>query len=315
MTGARLLIIDCDPGADDAIALLLALACPEQLEIVGVTTVAGNVPLSLTQANARRICELAGKVDTPIYAGCPRPLLRPLVTAEDVHGKTGLDGISLPEPQMPLQPCHAITFLIDTLTQSGEPLTLAILGPLTNLAVALIQQPAIAAHIQEVVIMGGAVTQGNITPSAEFNLYVDPHAAQVVFTAGLPLTLIPLDVTHQAIATPNRIAALRSLNTPVSAAVVGLLEHYGRYDMNRYGTPGGFLHDPCVIAYLLQPDLFTCRPVYVEVETRSDLTLGRTVVDLWQVTGRSPNVNLVDSIDADGFYQLLLQSLQRFPLG
>jgi inosine-uridine nucleoside N-ribohydrolase len=213
---------------------------------------------------------------------------------------------------MPLQPCHAVAFLIDALMQSQAPLTLATLGPLTNLAVALIQQPAIAEHIQEVVIMGGAVTQGNITPSAEFNLYVDPHAAQVVFNAGLPLTLVPLDVTHQAIATPDRLAALSAINTPISAAVVGLLNYYGRYDMNRYGTPGPFLHDPCVIAYLLQPELFTCRPAYIEVETSSNVTLGRTVVDVWQVTGHSPNINLANSINADGFYQLLIQSLTRF---
>jgi purine nucleosidase len=310
-TCARPVIIDCDPGVDDAIALLLALACPEELSVLAVTTVAGNVPLNLTQNNARRICELAGKLDMPVYAGCPRPLLRSLITAADVHGNTGLDGTSLPEPQLQLQSSHAVAFLIDTLMHASEPLTLAILGPLTNLAVALIQQPEIASQIREVVIMGGAVTQGNITPSSEFNFYVDPHAAQVVFTAGLPLTLITLDVTHQAIATPDRISALRAIQSAVSDTVVGLLEHYAKYDMSHYNTAGPFLHDPCVIAYLLRPDLFTCRPVYIEVETSSPLTMGRTVVDLWQSMGRSPNANLVDSINVAGFYELLIQSLAK----
>lgn len=309
---AKSVIIDCDPGADDAIALLLALASSQQLNILGITTVAGNVPLNLTQRNARCICELAGRADLPVYAGCPRPILRPLITAEDVHGKTGLDGITLPEPQMPLQETHAVDFLITTLMQSSGEISLATLGPLTNLAVAIIQQPQICDRIQEVVVMGGAITQGNITPSAEFNLYVDPHAAQVVFSAGLPLTLISLDVTHQAIATPERLAAIRAINTPVSAAVVGLLEHYGLYDMHRYGLAGPPLHDPCVIAYLLQPELFTCRPAHVAVETASELTAGRTVVDLWQCTNATPNTNVAESIQAAAFYDLLTRSLAQF---
>lgn len=309
---AQKLIIDCDPGADDAIALLLALANPTQLSVLAITTVAGNVPLSLTQANARRICELAGAVNIPIFAGCPRPLLRQLITAEDVHGKTGLDGITLPAPQMPLHPEHAVTWLIDTLMRSPGDIVLAALGPLTNIAVAMIQQPQICDRIQSLVIMGGAVTHGNITPSAEFNFYVDPHAAQVVFTSGVPITLISLDVTHQAIATPARLTPIRQLETPISKAVLGLLAHYSHHDMQRYGFAGAPLHDPCVIAYLLEPDLFTTRPVYVEIETQGETTLGRTVVDLWQLTGNAPNVNLVESINADGFYQLLARSLATY---
>ncbi|UBF24724.1 nucleoside hydrolase [Kovacikia minuta CCNUW1] len=306
---AKPIIIDCDPGADDAIALFLALAPTASLDVLGITTVAGNVPLGLTQRNARQICELAGRSDLPIYAGCPRPLLRPLLTAEEVHGKTGLDGITLPEPQMPLQKSHAVHFLIQTLMESSGEITLATLGPLTNLAVAIIQQPAICTRIKEIVVMGGAITQGNVTPSAEFNFYVDPHAAQVVCTAGIPLTLINLDVTHQAIATPTRMAAIRALNTPISTATLGLLQHYGAFDMQRYGTSGPFLHDPCVIAYLLQPELFTCRPAYIEIETTSELTIGRTVVDRWQSTDRAPNANVALSINAEGFYQLLTRSL------
>ncbi|NJP09120.1 MAG: nucleoside hydrolase [Leptolyngbyaceae cyanobacterium RU_5_1] len=309
---AKPVIIDCDPGVDDAIALFLALASPEHLDILAVTAVAGNVPLTLTQANARKICELAGRPDLSVYAGCPRPVLRPLVTAEDVHGRTGLDGIELPEPTMLLQQQHAVNFLIECLLNVRESVTLAMLGPLTNLAIAIIQQPQICQHINEVVLMGGAVTHGNITPSAEFNIYVDPHAAHVVFAAGVPLTMISLDVTNRVIATPERLQAIRALNTPVSAAAIGLLEYYGAFDMKRYGTAGPFLHDPCVIAYLLQPDLFTYRRAYVNVEITSELTMGRTVVDLWQRTNYLPNANVVDSINVEGFYQLLTQTLARF---
>jgi len=308
----RPIIVDCDPGADDAIALFLAFAFPDLLDVLGITTVAGNVPLPLTQTNARKLCELTRQLKTPVFAGCPRPLLRPLITAEEVHGKTGLDGITLPSPTLPLQSEHAVEFLIQCLLNASEPVTLATLGPLTNLAIALVQQPAIAQKLQEVVVMGGAITQGNITPSAEFNVYVDPHAAQIVLSGGLPLTLVTLDVTHQAIATPARMEAMDAIDNAVSRAAIGLLKHYGEYDMKRYGTPGAFLHDPCVMAYLLKPELFTTRPCYVEVELASELTLGRTVVDLWQSTSRIPNVKLVETIDAEGFFQLLIQALASY---
>ncbi len=308
---ARPIIIDCDPGADDAIALLLALASPQQLDVLGVTTVAGNVSLALTQRNARCICELAGRPDLPVYAGCPRPLLRSLITAEEVHGKTGLDGITLADPQMPLQPAHAVDFLIDTLMDSPGGISVAALGPLTNLAVAIVKQPKICQRIQEIVIMGGAITQGNVTPSAEFNFYVDPHAAHVVLASGIPITLISLDVTHTAIVTPERMAAIRAIDSPVSNAVIGLLEHYSKFDMQRYNTPGPFLHDPCVVGYLLQPDLFTSQAAFVEVETVGEHTIGRTIVDLWRVKDKPPNVMVVQSIEAEGFYQLLVQALAK----
>ncbi|PSB23724.1 nucleoside hydrolase [Stenomitos frigidus] len=312
---AKPIIIDCDPGADDAIALFLALAFPEQLNVLGVTTVAGNVPLNLTQKNARCLCELAGRSELPIYAGCSRPLLRPLITAEDIHGRTGLDGISLPEPQMPLQAQHAVDFLIETLLQATEPITLATLGPLTNIAVAIVKEPAICQHIKEIVMMGGALTQGNITPSAEFNLYVDPHAAHVVATAGIPLTMMGLDVTHQAIATPERLSAIRAIHSPISAAMLGLLAYYGARDMQRYGFSGPPLHDPCVIAYLLQPDLFTSRRAHVAIETSSELTMGRTVVDWWHLTEPLTNTNVVETIKADAFYQLLTHAIAKLSQG
>lgn len=305
------ILIDCDPGADDAIALFLALASPE-LHILAVTTVAGNVPLALTQRNARYLCQLAGRSDIPVYAGCPRPLIYPLFTAEEVHGKTGLDGITISEPTLPLHPQHAVSFLIETLTHTQTPIALAALGPLTNLATALIQAPEISRGISKIVVMGGAITQGNVTPSAEFNFYVDPHAAQIVFSAGIPITMISLDVTHQAIATPDRLNAIRQLHSPISDAVLELLSHYAIHDMTRYGFAGPPLHDPCVIAYLLQPELFSGRSLPVEIELHSSLTRGRSVVDCWQITGQPANAMVIESIDADGFYQRLTAALATY---
>ena len=302
------IIIDCDPGVDDAIALMLALRSPE-LSVQAVTVVAGNVPLELTQRNARQICELLGRDDVPIYAGCPRPLVRSLITAEDIHGKTGLEGATLPSPQLPLQPTHAVSYLIDTLRATEEPLTFATLGPLTNLAVALIQAPDIIQGIDRIVMMGGGITHGNITPVAEFNIYVDPHAAQVVFDAGIPVTLLSLDITHQVLTTPARLDAIRRLGNPVSDIATAVLSHYGKADEEKLGTVGAPLHDPCVIAYLLRPDLFTTYQGQVQVELASPLTLGQTVVSLAKAD--HPVVDIIDSVDAAGIYELLTKRLEN----
>ncbi|MEL6468349.1 MAG: nucleoside hydrolase [Cyanobacteria bacterium J06623_4] len=303
------IIVDCDPGVDDAIALLLAFGL--EMPVAGVTTVAGNVPLSLTYSNARKICALAGQADLPVLAGCPRPLLRPLETAEDIHGVTGLQGADLPEPAAAQSAQHGVDFLIQQLLAAPEPMTVAALGPLTNLAVALIQCPQIADAISQLVIMGGARGEGNITPSAEFNMYVDPHAAHVVLGAGISTTLITLDTTHQVLTTPERLAAIRAVGNPVSEAAAGMLSYYGQSDLERYGLPGGPLHDPCVLAYLYDPALFTTKRVAVAVETVSPTTLGRTVVD-WYGDGAASSVQVVESVDADGFYALLLDALKRF---
>jgi purine nucleosidase len=304
----RNLIIDCDPGVDDAIALLLTFASPE-LHLIGISTVAGNVPLAQTQKNARQICQLAGRIYVPVYAGCSRPILRPLITAGDIHGTTGLGGLTLPEPQMPVQPRHSVDFLIETLMGSVDPVTVATLGPLTNLAIAFLKEPRIALKIDELVMMGGAISQGNITPSAEFNFYVDPHAAQVIFSSGIKLTMISLDITHTVLTTPERLSTIRTIGTPVCATAAELLSYYGIEESKRKGMAGSPLHDPCVIAYLIQPELFTFKSLFVEVETMSNLTMGRTVVDLWGTTHRAPNANVVMSIDTEGFYQLLTKRL------
>lgn len=307
---ARSIIIDCDPGVDDAIALLLALAHPTALNILGITTVAGNVSLHYTSENALRICALA-HANTPVYAGCPRPILRPLCTAADIHGKTGLQGTQLPESQRPLMVQHAVAFLIDTLQQATEPITLATLGPLTNIAVALVQAPHIASKIDTIVAMGGAVTHGNMTPAAEFNIYVDPHAAQIVFTSGIPTKLITLDTTHTVLTTADHINTLKQLQTPVGTAAAELLSHYGTPDIKRYGMDGAPLHDPCVIAYLLQPELFTFRQTYTTIDTTSLENMGRTVVDWWGLTDNPPNIDVAETINTPDLYKLLIESLAK----
>ncbi len=308
----RKIIIDTDPGQDDAVAILLALASPE-LEVLGITAVAGNVPLPLTEKNARIVCELAGKPETRVFAGCDAPLKRKLVTAEHVHGKTGLDGPQMDDPNMPLQDQHAVDFIIATLR--GEPektVTLCPLGPLTNIASAFLKAPDIIPRVQEIVLMGGAYFEvGNITPAAEFNIYVDPEAAEIVFKSGVPLVVMPLDVTHKALTTRPRIEAFRNLGTKPGRMVAEWTDFFERFDMEKYGSQGAPLHDPCVIAYLLDPYLFSGREINVEIETTSELTLGMTVADWWRVTKRTPNCLFIGDIQADGFYRLLTDRIGR----
>ncbi|WP_439140435.1 nucleoside hydrolase [Roseicyclus sp.] len=310
---ATKIIIDTDPGQDDAVAILLALASPKEIEVLGITAVAGNVPLALTQKNARIICELAGRTDIPVFAGCDRPMIHPLVTAEHVHGKTGLDGIALPEPTMPLQDRHAVDFIIDTLrAEPSGTVTLCPLGPLTNIATAFAKAPEIIARVQQIILMGGAYFEvGNITPAAEFNIYVDPEAAKIVFQSGVPLVVMPLDVTHKVLTTRPRIDAIRAIGSPVAHAVVSWTDFFERFDMAKYGAEGAPLHDPCVIAYLLAPDLFSGRHINVEIETGSPLTRGMTVADWWGVTTRPKNATFMGDVDAAGFYELLTARLAQ----
>ncbi len=310
---ARKIIIDTDPGQDDAVAILLALASPEEIEVLGITAVAGNVPQPLTSKNARIVCELAGRPDVPVYAGCDAPLRRPLVTAEHVHGKTGLDGPDLPEPTMQLMAGHAVDFIITTLRNQPEnSVTLCPLGPLTNIATAFERAPDIVSRVQEIVLMGGAYFEvGNITPTAEFNIYVDPEAADIVFESGVEIVVMPLDVTHKALVTKPRNDAFRAIGTPVGIAVAEMTDFFERFDREKYGSDGAPLHDPCVTAYLLRPDLFSGRRVNVQVETGSDLTLGMTVADWWGVTDRPANALFMGDLDADGFFALLTERLAR----
>ncbi|MTH80074.1 nucleoside hydrolase [Paracoccus aestuariivivens] len=303
------IIIDTDPGQDDAVALLLALASPE-LEVLGITTVAGNVPLDLTERNARIICQIAGRRDVPVYAGSAAPLSRPLVTAEHVHGKSGLDGIELFEPDTPLAQGHAVDFIVETLRREAKgSVTLVPIGPLTNIAMAFRQAPDIIGRVERIVLMGGAYFEvGNITPAAEFNIYVDPEAAKIVFTSGVPLTVLPLDVTHKALTSREWIETMRA-SGPVGQAVAGWTDFFERYDREKYGSEGAPLHDPCAIAWLLQPELFTGRHINVEIETQGELTLGMTVADWWRVTGREPNALFIRDINRAGFFDLMTQRI------
>ncbi|PRY90123.1 nucleoside hydrolase [Donghicola tyrosinivorans] len=309
----RKIIIDTDPGQDDAVAILLALGSPDEVEVLGITAVAGNVQLALTQKNARIVCELANRADVPVYAGCEAPMGRTLVTAEHVHGKTGLDGPDLPDPVMPLQAEHGVDFIIETLRNAPSgTITLCPLGPLTNIATAFKQAPDIIEKVQEIVLMGGAYFEvGNITPAAEFNIYVDPQAAKIVFDSGCPITVMPLDVTHKVLVTKPRNDAFRALGTPVGTAVAEMTDFFERFDKEKYGSLGAPLHDPCVIAYLIRPDLFQGRHINVEIETQSPLTLGMTVADWWGVTDRPANAMFMGDVDAQGFFDLLTERLAR----
>jgi purine nucleosidase len=312
MSEIRKIIIDTDPGQDDAVAILLALASPE-FDVLGITAVAGNVPLALTEKNARKICELAGRPDVKVFAGAIRPMVRDLVTAENVHGKSGLDGPDLLEPKMPLQKEHAVDFLVDTLMrEEAGSVTLCALGPLTNVALALVREPRIAPRIREIVLMGGGFFEGgNVTPTAEFNIYVDPHAAEIVLKSGIPVVMVPLDCTHKALTTARRVDAFRERGTRPGVAVAELLEFFERFDESKYGTDGGPLHDPCVIAYLLDPTLFSGRYINVTVETASELTMGMTVADWWGVTRRERNVTYLRDVDHEAFFNLLVERIGR----
>ncbi len=295
-------------------ALFLAIASPDEFDILGITTVGGNVPLELTQRNARMMCDIAGREDIPVFAGCADPMIRKAITAEYIHGETGIDGIEVFEPKTPLQDKHAVDFIVDTLlARDTVPVTLIPTGPLTNIAMAMERCPGILENVEEIVIMGGAMREGgNRTPSAEFNILVDPHAADIVLNCGRPVTLMGLDVTHKVLSTEVRVGRIARLDNAVADATVGMLSFFHRYDTEKYSSQGTPLHDPCTVAWLLKPELFKTRFCNVAVETVSELTMGHTAVDFWHVTDRPRNVNWVYDVDADGFYELLTERISRF---
>ena len=296
-------------------AILLALASPAELDVRGIVTVAGNVPLARTTRNALKIVELAGRPDIPVYAGCSQPMRRALVTAEHVHGPTGLDGPDFPDPGARAREEHGVDFLRRTL-RAADPgsITLCTLGPLTNVAMALALEPGIAAGMAEIVMMAGAYFEvGNITPAAEFNVHVDPEAADIVLRSGVAVTMVPLDLTHQVLTTPPRLHRIAALGNRAGRAVGAMLAYSEQFDRRKYGWDGAPLHDPCVIAHLLDPTLFRGRQINVTVETASDLTLGMTVADWWQITDRPRNAMYLKDPDAERFYALLGERLARLP--
>ena len=308
------IIIDCDPGQDDAVALFLALSSPDELEILGITTVAGNVPLKLTERNARIICDIADSKETEVFAGCSRPMLVDLMTAENVHGKTGIDGIDIFKPKTLLKELHAVDFIVKSLKDADtDSITLVPTGPLTNIALAIIKDPSILDSIKQIVLMGGAMREaGNLSASAEFNMRVDPHAAKVVFECGLPIIVMSLDVTHKVLTSKERVSEIESIGNSVSTATANMLKFFARYDSEKYGVDGAPLHDPCTIAWLLNQNLFIGKECNVRIETESSLTLGHTSVDFWGVEGNIPNAIWMQDVDDDGFYDLLINRLRRF---
>jgi len=270
------------------------------------------VPLDLTVRNSLALVELAGRPEVPVYRGSVRPMVRELVTAEYVHGPTGLDGADLPPPTISEAPGHAVDKIVELVRGSAEPVTLCTLGPLTNVGLALVREPSIVDNISEIVMMGGGFFEGgNTTPAAEFNIYVDPHAAHVVFSSSIPKVLMPLDVTHKALTTPDRLQRFSDLGTRAGDAVAGMLGFYDRWDKNKYDIPGGPLHDPTVIAYLLEPELFGGKEVAVVIDISAGPALGMTVVDWWGVTDGPPNATVMNEIDSDRFYDLLVERISR----
>lgn len=311
----RSLIIDTDPGQDDAVAIMLALGNPEAFEVLGITAVAGNVPLGRTAENALKLLELVGRTDVPVFAGADRPLMVPLETAEYVHGETGLNGWEFPAPMATLSPGFGPDWIVETVMARPErSVTLCALGPLTNVALALAKEPSLGTRLERIVLMGGAqIEGGNVTPSAEFNIYVDPHAAARVFACGAEIVVMSLDVTHQALIRRDWLDRLRGLGTRSGEAFTGLLSFYERFDEDKYGTDGGPLHDPMTVAWLLRPELFSGKHVNVEIETTQGLCFGQTVVDRWSVTRRPKNATWITGVDADGFFALILDAFRRLP--
>jgi purine nucleosidase len=307
----RAIIIDTDPGIDDAVAILLGLAAPE-LAVRGLVAVAGNVALAATERNARAVVELSGRRDIPVFAGCPRPLRGGAPDAAHVHGEEGLGRLVLPPPSVPLQAQHGVHWLIETLRAAPpQSMTLCALGPLTNIAVALVMAPDIATAIAELVIMGGG-TRGNVTPAAEFNIHCDPQAAAIVFDSGLPITLVPLDATTLVRSTAERLAPLRRQQTRCAAAAVTLMTAPPGQASGGAGASATAMHDACVIAWLLAPELFRVRPAHVAIETQSPLALGMTLIDWRERQGR-PNAHVLEAPDADGIYRLIAERLAALP--
>ncbi|MGL5201012.1 MAG: pyrimidine-specific ribonucleoside hydrolase RihA [Aeromonas veronii] len=305
-------ILDCDPGHDDAIALILALASPE-LKVLAVTTSAGNQTPDKTLNNALRILTLLGRDDIPVAAGAPKPLARELIIADNVHGESGLDGPKLPDPAFAPQAMTGIELMARCLRESPEPVTLVPTGPLTNIALLLAAHPELKPRIARIVLMGGAAGAGNWTPAAEFNIYVDPEAADMVFKSGIPITMCGLDVTHEAQVMDEDIERVRAITNPVAQCVAGLLDFFMIYHRDpKWGFAGAPLHDPCTIAWLLAPELFHGVECRVDIETRGEHTVGMTVVDRYGLTGKPANALVLLGLDRAGFIDLLVTRLRAF---
>ncbi|TKB49810.1 pyrimidine-specific ribonucleoside hydrolase RihA [Ferrimonas sediminicola] len=308
----RPIILDCDPGHDDAIALILALACPE-LEPMAVTTSAGNQTPDKTLNNALRLLTLLNRQDIPVAGGANKPLARELIIADNVHGESGLDGPKLPDPAFEPQAVNAVELMAAKIAASDRPVTLVPTGPLTNIALLLAGHPELHDKIERIVLMGGAATLGNWTPAAEFNIFVDPEAADMVFKSGIPITMCGLEVTHQAQIMDEDIERIRAIDNPIALIVAELLDFFMIYHRDpKWGFTGAPLHDPCTIAWLVAPELFHSRECWVGVETRGEYTQGMTVVDYYQLSGKPANTTVVTGLNREGFVDLLAEKLKHY---
>jgi purine nucleosidase/pyrimidine-specific ribonucleoside hydrolase len=305
------IIIDCDPGHDDAFAILLAARAPE-LKLLAITAVAGNQTLDKTALNARRIATVGGIRNVPIAAGMDRPLVRPLVTAPYAHGESGLDGYDFGPPEVDLVPEYGVDLIIRTVKESPEPVTLVPVGPLTNVAMAFLQAPEIKQNISRIVLMGGSASGGNVTPSAEFNIYVDPEAAANVFEAGVPIMMVGLDVTYQARFRAEDRARIRALGSTVGTMVADLMDWFGRGSETRFGSEGTAVHDALAVAAVIRPDLLETRHVHVAVEAVGKYTDGRTVCDLRPSSASTPNADVALGVNREAFVELLIEGLARY---
>jgi inosine-uridine nucleoside N-ribohydrolase len=304
------MLIDCDPGHDDMMAIMLACASPE-LELLGVSTVAGNQTGEKTHRNALRTLTLIGRTDIPVARGADKPLLRALTVAPEIHGVSGLDGADLPEPAFRGLAEHAADFLIRTIMESREPVTLVPTGPLTNVALALLKEPELARRVRRIVLMGGAVRDSNITPAAEFNIYVDPEAARIVFGCGAPLVMVGLDVTNRARLSFQDIEELASWNGRVSRVVAPLLRFFAQTNREVFGFDGAPLHDALAVAHLVRPEVIKTRKMNVEIETAGELTRGRTVADVYGISKHKPNAEVALEVDLPLFKELLFQAMHK----
>ena len=307
----RKIILDCDPGHDDAIAILLAAHHPD-IELLAITTVAGNQSVEKTTHNALKVCSLANIRHIPIAMGMDRPLVRPAKHAPDIHGESGMDGPQIPDPDIELDPRHAVDLLIELLLSSDGDITLVPTGPLTNIAVALRREPAIVPKIKAISLMGGAIGLGNVTPSAEFNIHTDPEAADIVFACGRPITMVPLEVTHQALATPEVTARLRAAQRPVATFAADLLVFFAGTYRNVFGFPAPPVHDPCAVAAVVDPTILHAHNMYVAIEMTGAWTTGRTVCDVYGKLGKAPNARVGYALEVERFWEMLISTILTY---
>jgi inosine-uridine nucleoside N-ribohydrolase len=305
------IILDCDPGHDDAIAILLAAHHPD-IDLLAITTVAGNQSVEKTTHNALKVCSLANIRNVPIARGMDRPLVRPARHAPDIHGESGLDGPNIPEPDIEPAPQHGVDLLIELLMKSDGDITLVPTGPLTNIATAIRSEPAILPKISAISLMGGAIGLGNVTPAAEFNIWADPEAAAVVFGCGRPITMCPLEVTHQALATDEVLGCLRAANRPVATFAADLLSFFGDTYRNVFGFPAPPVHDPCAVAAVVDAEMVRTHLMRVEIETMGEWSAGRTVCDMYGKLGKEPNVKVGYALDVEHFWEMVIGTILTY---